>query len=511
MLTLCQVAIPVSTNGDQWIAAEVLRDEFIHEQSLLDTSIPVEDEAEASLELSAKFLAFVAHKIDNASDECKAVYTQLLLSIFKHFIATYLLENDIHSVTSNYNTEVRKTVLSAYIKALASLRTNGVSNVPSGPQSALFAAARAGNASIFALFGGQGTNEVYFDELQSLYDIYKPFVAPFIAEVTRDVLVPVIAEHYHTSHFTFGLDALSWLSGASERPATSYLATVPISFPLIGLTQLVQFLVVCHIAGITPGQLRDKMAGATGHSQGIVSAVVIAASSTFESFTENAKKALKWLIFSGLRGQQAFPVVSLDPEMVQDAIDGGEGSPSPMLSVTGLSLKDLEPHIALTNSHLPDTSQLFVSLHNGPRAFVVTGPAKALFGLVTNLRKIRASSGLDQSKIPFSQRKQVFSVRFLVVGVPYHSEYLAGVAEKVLNEDLKGVELWKSGDLRIPVYNTDDGNIFTIEYISYLILIRFRLARTVRFGHEVLVRVDLHKADSLVDCDQVPRFCYACH
>ena len=208
------------------------------------------------------------------------------------------------------------------------------------------------------------------------------------------------------------------------------------------------------------------MAGATGHSQGIV---VIAASSTFESFTENAKKALKWLIFSGLRGQQAFPVVSLDPEMVQDAIDGGEGSPSPMLSVTGLSLKDLEPHIALTNSHLPDTSQLFVSLHNGPRAFVVTGPAKALFGLVTNLRKIRASSGLDWSKIPFSQRKQVFSVRFLVVGVPYQSEYLAGVAEKVLNEDLKGVELWKSGDLRIPVYNTDDGNIFTMEYISYLI------------------------------------------
>jgi fatty acid synthase subunit alpha, fungi type len=43
----------------------------------------------------------------------------------------------------------------------------------------------------------------------------------------------------------------------------------------------------------------------------MVSAVAIAASTTFESFTENMRKALKWLFFSGLSGQQAFPVVSL--------------------------------------------------------------------------------------------------------------------------------------------------------------------------------------------------------
>jgi hypothetical protein len=37
-------------------------------------------------------------------------------------------------------------------------------------------------------------------------------------------------------------------------------------------------------------------------------------------------------------------------------------------------------------------------------------------------------SGLDQSKTPFSQRKPVFSIRFLLIGVPYHSEYLDGAA-----------------------------------------------------------------------------------
>ena len=74
------------------------------------------------------------------------------------------------------------------------------------------------------------------------------------------------------------------------------------------------------------------------------------------------------------------------------------------------------------------------------------------------LRKVHAASGLDQSKIPFSQRKPVFSVRFLVIGVHYHNrKYLEGETEKVLMEDLGGEELWKVEDLLIPVNNTEDG------------------------------------------------------
>lgn len=164
--------------------------------------------------------------------------------------------------------------------------------------------------------------------------------------------------------------------------------------------------------------------------------VAIAASETFESFTENSRKALKWSFLSGLCSQQAFSIVSLEPGTVEDSIEGGEGSPSPMLSITGLNLKEVGTHIRKTHSHLSENSQLQVSLHNGPRAFVATGPARALYGLVSSLRKVRAPSGLDQSKTPFSQRKPVFSIRFLAVGVPYHSEYLVGATEKFVEEDL---------------------------------------------------------------------------
>jgi fatty acid synthase subunit alpha, fungi type len=78
-------------------------------------------------------------------------------------------------------------------------------------------------------------------------------------------------------------------------------------------------------------------------------------------------------------------------------------------------------------------------------------------GLVTSLRKIRAPSGLNQSKTPFSQQKPVFSIRFLLVGVPYHSDYLDGAADTVFEEDLEDEELWEAKDPKIPVYNAEDG------------------------------------------------------
>ncbi|KAJ3783459.1 fatty acid synthase [Lentinula aff. detonsa] len=462
-----RISVPVSTKTDEWISAEVLRDEFIHERSLIDAvgnTAELENQVEATLELAARFLGFVASKVLE-NPECTTARTALLLNVFKSFTSSYLASKDIHSLASTYDNEVRKAILTSYFNALSVLTEQKVTDIPKGPQSALFAAAAASEASIYALFGGQGTNEVYLDELQSLYDIYKPFVASFISTMS-EILIPLAEEKQYTTFYTHGLDVISWLSGVVSRPSISYLASVPVSFPLIGLTQLVQYLIVCKVTGLTPGELADRMTGATGHSQGIVSAVAAAASSSFETFTENAKKAIRWLFFCGFRGQEAFPVVALEPGLIQDSIDGGEGTPSPMLSITGLSLKELEPHLAKTNQHLADNSKLQVTLHNGPRALVVTGPSRALHGLVVNLRKIRAPSGTDQSKIPFSQRKPVFSVRFLVVGVPFHSVYLSKATDKLLSEDLNGEELWKPEELRIPVFNTEDGEDLRASTVS---------------------------------------------
>jgi fatty acid synthase subunit alpha, fungi type len=125
-----------------------------------------------------------------------------------------------------------------------------------------------------------------------------------------------------------------------------------------------------------------------------------------------------------------------------------------MLTVNSL-LKDLQPHIFKTNRHLPDGSQTGALHHNGPRNF--TGPPRALYGLIANLRKIRAPNGSGQSKVKFSKRKPVFSMRFLVIGVPFHNQYLQDAADKLISQDLDGEELWTAEGLRIPVYHTENG------------------------------------------------------
>ena len=173
----------------------------------VDTTAQLENEAEATIELSARFLAYVAESI--AEEQSTHARTALLLNVFKYFTSTYLATKDIHSLTSTFDTDTRKIVLSAYFLAVSALKTREIDVSIPKQESALLATVLSKKASVFALFGGQGTNEVYFDELQNLYDIYKPFVAPFIQTLTEDVLAPLVAEDEASTHYTFGIDVVS--------------------------------------------------------------------------------------------------------------------------------------------------------------------------------------------------------------------------------------------------------------------------------------------------------------
>ncbi|KAI0046589.1 fatty acid synthase [Auriscalpium vulgare] len=458
-----RVTFPVSTDANEWIAAEVLRDEFAHAQAVQDAAenaVELEDPAHATTQLFARFLAFAADRVRGSHEGSPEQQARLavLLKALSQFSATLLADIDLHSLVASFDVDARKVVLSSFYSAYATLQKYNAPGIPALATPSLLSGAKEGTTSVYALFGGQGINEVYFDELQALFDVYRPFVEGFIQVAVEEILKPLASAYESSSYYAHGLDVLAWLTGAVPRPPVSYFASVPVSMPLIGLTQFTHYLVAARVSGLSPAEFRSRFAGATGHSQGIVTAVAIAATTSDESFLENANRALKWLFFAGYRGQQLFPLLALEPSVVQDSVEGGEGVPTPMLSVVGLLLKDLEPHVKKTNKHLPENSQLRVSLHNGPKAFVVTGPPKALYGLVTSLRKIKAAPGVEQSKIPFSQRKPVFFVRFLVVGVPFHSLHLKEATEKLVAEDLAGQELWTVDQLQIAVFNTEDGS-----------------------------------------------------
>jgi fatty acid synthase subunit alpha len=159
-----------------------------------------------------------------------------------------------------------------------------------------------------------------------LFDTYHPFVEPFLASIIDKVIQPLASASGDTSFYEHGLNVIPWLTGAVPLPPVDYFASVPVSFPLIGLTQFTQYLVAARVSGLSPAELSAHFSGASGHPQGLVVAVAISSSKDDVSLLENVQKALKWLFSASLQGQQLFPVLALEPSAVQNSIDGGTTS-----------------------------------------------------------------------------------------------------------------------------------------------------------------------------------------
>jgi hypothetical protein len=92
--------------------------------------------------------------------------------------------------------------------SLAALEDAKVADISRSPTLALLPAAAQDGASVFALFGGQA-NEVYFDELQSLYDIYTPYVTPLIPPITDEILKPLASAREATSFYAYYSESIS--------------------------------------------------------------------------------------------------------------------------------------------------------------------------------------------------------------------------------------------------------------------------------------------------------------
>ena len=82
--------------------------------------------------------------------------------------------------------------------------------------------------------------------------------------------------------------------------------------------------------------------------------------------------------------------------------------------------------------------------------------------------------------------------------MPYHSEYLAGATETLIEEDLEGEELWSAKGIKIPVYNTKDGvfNGFLLIY-GLNAPFRFRYAQYQIFHHLFALRTNLYLTNPL--------------
>lgn len=409
-----------------------------------------DDEPSSIPDLIARFLGFVAHQVDEGEDDAQGSFDEVLKLVLNEFERGFLQGNDVHAMASSLPGIQQKklAVVQSYYAARAT------TNRPVKPHvSALFRAADEGKASIYAIFGGQGNIE-YFEELRDVYTTYSSFVEKFV-QASAQLLQALARDPRAEKLYSKGLDVMRWLHNRDSQPDTDYLISAPVSLPLIGLCQLAHYTVTCRTLGLSPGAVRESLRGTTGHSQGIVTAAAIAAADSWESFEKVASDALTILFWIGCRSQQAYPRTSLAPSVLQDSVEHGEGTPTPMLSVRDLSRAALQEHVEATNHHLPEDRHIAISLVNSARTFVVTGPPISLYGLNLRLRKVKAPTGLDQTRIPFTDRKVRFVNRFLPITAPFHSSYLHE-ANKNATEDLKAIKLSRK-NLGVPVFDTESG------------------------------------------------------
>ncbi|KYK59616.1 fatty acid synthase beta subunit dehydratase [Drechmeria coniospora] len=431
--------------------ASQIKDRFVASLPAATDELAQDDEPSSVPELVARYLGFVAREVEEGEDDAQGSYEEVLKLVLNEFERAFLRGNEAHALAATLpGIESKKLeVIRSYYLARA------VSNRTIKPhESALLRAAGDGTARVYTIFGGQGNIEEYFEELRELFQTYPSFVGELITSAAEQL--QTLSKHPGAKKmFPKGLDIMNWLQHADSTPDVDYLVSAPVSFPLIGLVQMAHYEVTCKVLGVDPGHLRECIGGTTGHSQGIVMAAASAAADSWDSWRGIISSTLTILFWIGTRSQQAFPTTSMTPTMLRESMDHGEGSPTPMLSIRDLSQQEVQKHIDATNQYLPPHRHISISLINSPRNLVVTGPPTSLYGLNSQLRKVKAPTGLDQTRVPYTERKVRFANRFLPITAPFHSKYLSE-ATAMIDEDLKDVSI-DSSSLGIPVFDTNTG------------------------------------------------------
>ena len=420
------------------------RDQFLSQLSKKhsrdDFELPV-----SVVVLSLQFLQFL---LDTQSP--RQVTRLLFLGFEKDFLGT----TDIHSLVFQQPDSLRtkNEALKTYYVAAS----NSFSSPRPPPQSALLRAAEEGRAQVYAVFGGQGNaNGRCISELGLLYSLYQPLLEDLIDAISP--LTEALSRRPRTTNFYRHrhMDIALWLRDSTRVPDQDTLAKAAFSFPIIGLVSLAHYCVTCKVLNKNPGEFTSNLQGVSGHSQGVLVAAGIAASSSWESFYENAKLVIEALFWIGYESHLAAPCSVLSAPMLVDSMENGEGQPASLLSVRGLEQARLSEIVSVCNDCLPAAEKIYIALKNARDNFVIAGPAKALHGFNLHLRRLKASEDLDQSRVPYSRRKPVVQHRYLPVSAPFHTPYLESAAA-IVKDFLRGKKL--SGDgLAVPVYHSKTG------------------------------------------------------
>ncbi|RAL06934.1 putative fatty acid synthase beta subunit [Aspergillus homomorphus CBS 101889] len=392
--------------------------------------------------------AFVREVLDSVDQVHEDGPQDILKKSLRVFNKHLFQDEDIHSVVASLPLEPEEKfqIIQTYYQAISVTQF-----VSPKWTSGLLSDALCRRANIVTVFNGQGV-EGYFEELQHLFDTYPGQLAEPLYNLSKQ-LKGLAADTRAQDMYPHGLDVMGWLAKPESRPSVDYLLSAPVSQPLIGLVQLLNYYITCKILNKTPGEFARHLSGAAGHSQGIVVAALLATVVSWPTFFDAARTALQVLFWIGCRSQQCYPPSSIPPALV----DQSERL-SPMLSIKGASREQLLQHLAEHNKYLPASQQAALALLNGRQQFVVAGDPLSLYAFANKVRTASNNSGgapANNARVPFRQRTPLITARFLPISVPFHTSLLEDASSQII-EDLRGVNV-PGTSLVFPVLRTDNG------------------------------------------------------
>ncbi|KAJ2599003.1 fatty acid synthase alpha subunit Lsd1, partial [Coemansia sp. RSA 1722] len=337
------------------------------------------------------------------------------------------------------------------LKSFYSLQPQSASTLQ---KSALFSP--SDTAKLVAVFGGNPGTTSYLDEASKMVEIYGPLVSGFVAEMS-DFLDSKSRDSRVCNAYPKGLAINEWIGDPGCVPDGEYLSSIPVSIPLVGLVQLMQLMVLYKTLGVSPGELARRFSVATGHSQGITSAVLLSTlTDDDDSFVSGSKKALGLWMLIGALPQLAYPYFRLIERGSDGHSKNADVQPTPMVSVRGLARSQLTKIIDDFNSR--DNGHVQLAVTNTVDRFVVAGKLEHAAKFARYAKLQSAEPEKDQSKLPLALRKPAISVDFLGITAPYHCDLLKGPVEDMLALAQEKNWIFDALDMHIVVRSCSDGH-----------------------------------------------------
>ncbi|MFT7620889.1 MAG: fatty acid synthase [Myxococcota bacterium] len=246
--------------------------------------------------------------------------------------------------------------------------------------------------------------------------------------------------------YKHGLDVAEWIATPASRPGAEYLASAPITFPMVFIVQAAQLARMVEL-GLDRPAFRDRVVASAGHSQGVVAAVYAAETWRHEEPWLRAADYVRLTFFLGLRPHQLCRTPAPSASVLARCQQEGHDAPAPMAAVTGPDTESLQS--TLDALGLP----IVIGLRSTRYRHVVSGKPQHLEWLRIALEAQEDSARKARAKGRLPGRLARLVWAHLPIGRAYHSPDMVDAAERV-KQDLRGMAI-RAVDLAFTALDTE--------------------------------------------------------